>query len=200
MTRKAAATREAIVAACLQTLREEGYGGTSARAIARRGGFGQALIYYHFDDLESLLLAALEKASTDRLRRYREVIGTVSTVADLAARLTDLYREDIAVGHVKAVQEVVASASSSPERGRRVIDLLQPWHELAEQTIARLLAGTSFAALVPAGDAAFAALALYMGMETMTHLDGDRAPGERLLAALRSLAPIADAVRESSRA
>jgi AcrR family transcriptional regulator len=199
MVKRSAATREAIVAACLETLKQEGYAGTSARAIARRGGFGQALIYYHFEDLEALLLAALQKASTDRLRRYREVVGSVTSVTELAERLTDLYREDVAVGHVKAVQEVVASASVSAERGRRVIDLLQPWHELAENTIERLLQGTAFAPLVTAGDAAYAALALYMGMETMTHLDGDRAPGERLLAALRSLAPLADAVRESTR-
>jgi len=188
------------VAACLESLREDGYARTSARSIARRGGFGQALIYYHFEDLGALLLAALEKASTDRLRRYREELTDVRTVTELAERLTELYREDVAVGHVKAVQEVVAGVSASPERGRRVIDLLQPWHELAEATIQNLVAGTAFAPLVPAGDAAFAALALYMGMETMTHLDGDRAPGERLLEALRGLAPLADTIRESSRA
>ena len=200
MVKKSAATREAIVAACLESLREDGYARTSARSIARRGGFGQALIYYHFEDLGALLLAALENASTDRLRRYREELAEVATVTELAARLAELYREDVAVGHVKAVQEVVAGVSASPERGRRVMDLLQPWHELAEAVIQKLVAGTAFAPLVPAGDAAFAALALYMGMETMTHLDGDRAPGERLLEALRGLAPLADTIRESSRA
>jgi len=199
MVKKSAATREAIVAACLESLREDGYARTSARSIARRGGFGQALIYYHFEDLGALLLAALENASTDRLRRYREELAEVATVTELAARLAELYREDVAVGHVKAVQEVVAGVSASPERGRRVMDLLQPWHELAEAVIQKLVAGTAFAPLVPAGDAAFAALALYMGMETMTHLDGDRAPGERLLEALRAVAPIADTIRESSR-
>jgi AcrR family transcriptional regulator len=199
MPKKSAATRDAIVAACLATLREGGYAAASARSIARRGGFAQALIYYHFEDLDALLIAALEKASTDRLSRYRQVLGPVTTVAELAEQLTELYREDIAVGHVKAVQEIVAGASSAPERGRRVMDLLQPWHELAEEVIDRLLAGTGLAPLVPAADAAYAALALYMGMETMTHLDGDRAPGERLLEALRRFAPLADGIREGSR-
>jgi AcrR family transcriptional regulator len=194
-TRKSATTREALVAAALQTLREEGYAGTSARAIARRGHFGQALIYYHFPDLQSLLLAVLERASTERLERYRETLAGVDSVAELADRLSALYREDVEVGHVKAVQEIVAGASSQPELGPRVFELLRPWAELAESTIARLVAGTPFEGLVPAGDAAFAALALYMGMETMTHLNRDAAPGERLLAALRRVAPLADAVR-----
>jgi AcrR family transcriptional regulator len=199
MPKTSAATKEAIVEACLATLRTEGYSHTSARAVARRGGFAQALIYYHFDDLESLLVAALEKASTERLERYREVLAGVDSVTELARRLTDLYREDVAIGHVKAVQEVVAGAASSPGLGPKVIELLQPWTALAAATIDRLIAGSAFESLVPAGDAAFAAVALYMGMETMTHLDGDREPGERLLETLRRVAPLADTIRESAR-
>lgn len=192
---KSATTREAMVTAALQTLREEGYAGTSARAVARRGHFGQALIYYHFPDLQSLLLAVLERASTERLARYREALAEVDSVAALAEKLEALYLEDVQVGHVKAVQEIVAGASSRPELGRQVLELLRPWAQLAEDTIGRLVAGSPLESLVPAGDAAFAALALYMGMETMTHLNGDPAPGERLLAALRRVAPFADMLR-----
>src|SRR5260370_36559939 len=106
--RRSAATRDALVAAALQTLREEGYAGTGARAVARRGGFTQALICYHFADLEALLLAVLERASRERLERYDEQLAGVGSVTELAARLASLYREDVAVGHVKAVQETVA--------------------------------------------------------------------------------------------
>jgi AcrR family transcriptional regulator len=197
-TPKSAATREALVVAALQTLREEGYSRTSARAVARRGGFGQALIYYHFPDLQSLLLAVLEHASSERLDRYREALQGVDSIQELARRLADLYREDVEVGHVKAVQEIVAGAASSPELGRRVFELLRPWAEFAEETIDRLIAGTPLAPLVPAGDAAFAVLALYMGMETMTHLNGDAGPGERLLAALQRVAPLADMLRAAA--
>lgn len=199
MAKRSAATKETIVRACLATLREEGFAGTSARAVARHGGFGQALIYYHFADMQALLVAAVERASGDRLVRYREALAPVSSVAELAAALGDLYREDVAIGHVAAMQEIVGGASSLPGLGRQVIELLRPWAEFATETIARLIAGTPFESLVPAEDAAFAALALYMGMETMTHLNGDREPGERLLQALVQVAPLADAVRESSR-
>ena len=198
MARRSAKTKDAIVQACLDTLRADGFGRTSARAVARRGGFTQALIYYHFEDLQALLVATLERASEDRLTRYREALATVGSVVELAAALDELYREDVETGHVKAVQEIVGGSSSLPGLGPQVIELLRPWAEFTEETIRRLIAGTPFEALVPAEDAAFAALALYMGMETMTHLNGDHAPGDRLLQALQRVAPLADAIRGAS--
>src|ERR671919_781582 len=50
-------TRARIVTAALQALRADGIAGISARAIARHGGFNQALIFYHFGSLEGLLVA-----------------------------------------------------------------------------------------------------------------------------------------------
>ena len=126
MAKRSAATKDALVAAALQTLREEGYSGTSARAVARRGGFTQALIYYHFADLEALLLAVLERASSERLARYREALEGVDSVADLAERLAVLYREDVEVGHVKAVQEIVAGAAWAFERPLTLATRLRP--------------------------------------------------------------------------
>lgn len=163
--------------------------------VARRGGFAPGLIYYHFPDLQALLLAVLEQASESRLQRYREVIEPAASVVELAAALTDLYREDVESGHVKAVQEIVAGTSAAPEAGARVMELLQPWFDFAETTIRRMVADTPVESLVPVRDAGYAAVALYMGMETMTHLEGGRDSSERLLAALRDLAPLADALR-----
>ena len=42
------------------------------------------------------------------------------------------------------------------------------------------MAESPFAALVPAGDAAHAVVALYLGLEMLSHLDGDRAAALRL--------------------
>src|SRR3712207_4123161 len=65
-------TRARIVEAALQTIREEGVVGTSARAIARAGGFNQALIFYHFGSVQDVLLAAVERISEARMARYQE--------------------------------------------------------------------------------------------------------------------------------
>src|SRR6266545_2541069 len=65
-------TRARLVEAAIETLKAEGYAGTSARAIARAAGLNQALIFYYFGNLTGLLLAALDETSARRLTRYRE--------------------------------------------------------------------------------------------------------------------------------
>jgi len=62
-------TRAHLVEAALRTLIEEGYAGTSARAIAGRAGLNPALIFYHFGGVDDLLLAALDRSSAERLER-----------------------------------------------------------------------------------------------------------------------------------
>ena len=42
------AARSALIAATIDALREEGFVGASARAIATRAGFNSAAVFYHF--------------------------------------------------------------------------------------------------------------------------------------------------------
>src|SRR5688572_31369531 len=85
------ATAQTIVKAALETVREEGFAGASSRAIARRGGFNQALIFYHFGSLEGLLVAALRQTSEQRLARYRAAIGPIDTLEELVPAMADLW-------------------------------------------------------------------------------------------------------------
>lgn len=58
-------TRQQLVDAAIETLKDHGFAGASARVIADRAGINQGLIFYHFDSVTGLLLAAL-----DRGQRY----------------------------------------------------------------------------------------------------------------------------------
>src|SRR3982750_333422 len=87
----AAATRRQMVDAALATLKEEGFARTTARAVARRGGFNQALVYYHFGGLDELLLAALDASSGARLERYRAAIDSAGSTPELLARARELF-------------------------------------------------------------------------------------------------------------
>jgi AcrR family transcriptional regulator len=187
-------TRERVVRAALRTLAEDGFAATSARAIARRGGFAPGVIYYHFEDLDHLLLAALEWTSELRLARYREELAGVSSAAELLARLRALYAEDVAEGHVAAVQELVAGAASSPRLGPAIVERLRPWLGLTEDVAGRFLAGTPLAQVVPARELGLAVVALYLGLETLTHLDRDRAMAESLFAAAGPAAALFDSL------
>lgn len=108
--------------------------------------------------------------------------------------MTRLYQEDVAAGDVAAVQEIVAGSSSSPEPGRGVIELLEPWTGFAEEVVGRLLRGAALEPVVPAREVAFALVALYFGVETLAHLDPDRARTRALFDAGARLAPLADAI------
>jgi AcrR family transcriptional regulator len=191
------ATKQRIVAAVIATLKNEGFSGTTARAIGRTGGFNQALIYYHFGSIEELMIAALQDFSERRLERYREALAGVTTLSGLVETMTRLYEGDTRAGEVTAVQEIVAGSSSSRELGRRVVKLLDPWSAFAEEVVTRLLKGTASEAVLPAKEVAYALVALYFGVETLAHLDPDRAKTQALFDAGTRLAPQFDVLLQA---
>lgn len=112
----------------------------------------------------------------------------------LALRPPDLYEEDVAAGEIADVQEIVTGSSCWPELGREVVELLEPWTHFAEEVLGRLLRGTALESLLRAREVAFALVALYFGVETLAHLDPDRARIQALFGAGARLAPLADLV------
>src|SRR6266511_2440554 len=165
-------TRQRIIDAALDTLKREGFTGASARTIADRGGFAQALIFYHFGTVNQLLLAALVETATR------------------------LYREDLAAGHITVLNELIGASLAYPELRPEIAARVQPWVRFAEDVIVRALAGSPLAELIPSRDAVFATVALYLNMQMLTHLNGDDtaaeslfATGERVAALLATLQP-----------
>jgi AcrR family transcriptional regulator len=188
------ATRERILDAAFETLRQEGFNRTSARAIARRGGFNQALVFYHFGSVTDLLLAAMDRVGEARRRRYEEALGMVTTPHELATQARRLYAEDVDSGHATVVAELFAASSGNAELREQMVARMQPWLEFTERLIERFAARSPFAALVDARAAAGAVLALYIGMDLLIHLDGDRSranamfdAGDRLAATVAPL-------------
>jgi len=188
------ATRDRILDAAFETLRSEGFAQTSARAIARRGEFNQALIFYHFGTLLDLLLAAMDRVGAERMERYREVLGGLREPVELARQARRLYVEDLDSGLSTVVAELFAASSGRPELRRQMLDRMRPWMRFTEELIGRFLEGTAFVGLLDANAAARAAMAMYIGMDLLIHLDGDRSradavfdSGDRLAA---TVAPV----------
>jgi AcrR family transcriptional regulator len=174
-------------------VRTEGVARASARTIARNGGFNQALIFYHFGSVNDLLLAALDRSAAARMARYRDVLGG-ATPAEFASLARQLYTEDVEAGHSTVLAELFAASSGNGALGAEMLKRLQPWLELAESLIRRVLAGSPFASLVDARAAAGAVLAMYVGIDLLNHLDVDRSlatdlfdSGERLATAFAPL-------------
>ena len=184
------ATRKRIVAAALQTLKTEGFSGTTSRAIARAGGFNQALIFYHFGTLDGVLLAALDKTSEERLSRYREAVAKAETATELAEVAARIYREDRDLGHMTVVSQMIAGSVARPGLAREVLARMEPWIELCEEALTKALSGLSVSQVVPLRELAYAFTTFYLGLNLVTHLDEDRKRTEALVARLQGLAPL----------
>jgi AcrR family transcriptional regulator len=169
-------SKERVVAAAVETLKREGYAGTSARAVARTGGFAQGVVFYHFGGMRELLLAALDATSAARLAQYRAAIEGVTTLPELVDVAREVYREDLAAGHVRVLSELIAATSHVPDLGPEIAQRIAPWTEFTQAALERVAGATP----VPARELAYAIVALYLGLELLTQLDGDTAAAESL--------------------
>lgn len=183
-------TKGRIVEAALRTLREEGFAGCSARAIARAGGFNQALIFYHFGTLKELLLAALDRTAEERMARYGPAVEEARTLEDMVSVATEIYREDLEAGHITVLSEMIAGSLAHPELGPEIVARMEPWIDFAERAIARVLDRSPFAGVIPARTLAFAVVALYLGIDLLSYLDRDRPRAEAMFEAAARLAPV----------
>ncbi len=179
------ATDQAIVKATLATVRDEGFAGASSRAIARRGGFNQALIFYHFGSLENLLLTALRQTSEERLAIYHEIVDPITTLGELIPAMADLWNEDYGAGHVRVVAQMIAGSANRPELAATVVELIEPWVELAERTFDRVLPPG-----LPTADLAYGTVVWYLGANLITQLDPGGTRTDALFQRGREWAPL----------
>ena len=192
-------TKSRIVEAALETLKAKGFAGSSAREIARQGSFNQALIFYHFGSVQNLLLAALDRVSARRMRAYEPAFERAQTVSELALLAREIYAEDLENGYVTVLVEMVAGGVSNAELGCQVAARLQPWIDMVERKVRALLAGSLYESIVPPRDVAFAIVALYLGIDMLSQLEGDHARAESLLDLGVRYAPLAAALLPSQR-
>jgi AcrR family transcriptional regulator len=192
----ATGTRARIIEAALQALREGGITGISARGIARRGDFNQALIFYHFGSVEGLLIEVARSESARRSALYAEALTGVRTLPELVAVARRLHDEEFASGSVAALTQMLAGAGGSEEMARGIWEAMEPWTTKVHETIERLLAGTPLAGLLPADDLTRAVAGLFLGIELLTGLDPDGDTAS-LFTTMESVARLVDTLLQS---
>jgi AcrR family transcriptional regulator len=187
-------TRRVLVAAAIATLKKEGFVGASARAIAEEAGATQGLIFYHFGSVANLLLAALDSVSADRLVAYEALVANTNSPQDLIDAATEMFRIDLDAGYMSVLAEMIAGASSTSELGPEVAARIGPWRDFAQSAIENSLGDTPFASFLPAADLAYAVVALFLGLEMLSHLDGNREPALNLFALAKQLSGLMEAL------
>jgi AcrR family transcriptional regulator len=188
-----AETRAALIAGAITALREKGYAGASAREIAKHAGCNQSLVFYHFGSVVNLLLAALDRISDERSLRYREAVEQSSSLGELIHTAKSVFDEDLDKGYVAVLVELIAGAQSTPGLGAEVAARIEPWRNFTTDVAQDVLAESPLALLLPADEVAHTIVALYLGLEMLASLDGDRGAALALFDRAGLLATLADA-------
>ena len=184
----AAGTRDALIDGAIAALKEEGFAGASARAIARRAGCNQGVIFYHFGSVANLLLAALDAVSEARRTHYQEAVDRAAGIVELVDAAESVFEEDLDAGHIAVLAEMIAGASSTPGLAAEVAARIAPWRAFTADALRGVIETTPLADAVEPDVAAHAVVALYLGLEMLAHLDGDRSAALSLFDRARLLA------------
>jgi AcrR family transcriptional regulator len=192
---RAAMTRQALVEAAVEALREQGFGGASARDIARRAGSTQSQVFYHFGTVNDLLLAALDDVSARRMAVYAPLLEAARTPAALVATARTVVEADVAEGDLKVMVELIAGSTRVPGMAAQVAERLAPWFAFAETAVRKATAGLPFASLLPVRDIAHAIVAGILGLELLASLGGESDRTARILDQIARLAALVPTLR-----
>ena len=185
-------TKLQIVEAALRTLKLKGFAGASARVIAHEGGFNQALIFYHFGSVRHLLLAVLDLIGERRMNEYGPAFGLARGPRELAALARTIYADDLERGYITVLGEMVSGGVADAELGAEVAARIEPWIAIVERKIEQLLRGSPALLLASPRDLAFGLVALYFGVDMLSHLQADESRAESLLDLGTRLAGLAE--------
>jgi AcrR family transcriptional regulator len=188
-------TREALIAAAIEVLRESGFAAASSRKISQRAGCNQALVFYHFGSVTDLLVAALEAVSAQRLEAYQGLLEHTGTLASLAEAARTVFEADLDAGHVRVLTEMISGAQSVPGLGERVAGVLAPWREFAVTAVRDVMAASPFGPVLPPEQVAHAVVAGILGLEMLASLDDDRAAALALFDRAREIGELLDRAR-----
>lgn len=174
-------TKRQLLKAAFDSLRDAGFKGTTARSISQRASCNQAAIYYHFGSIEALLLASLEKSSTERLANYKTKMGPVTDPAEILALLGELYTDDQASGHLKVLTELAGGITTTTELRDGIQQACEPWLNFVELKVGEVLEASPLSQIVSAEDLADLIFTIVFGMEIRSSIDGNTDRTERIL-------------------
>jgi AcrR family transcriptional regulator len=192
-------TKRRLETAVLDTIREDGIAGVSARTVARRARVNQALIFYHYDNVPGLIEAAALASVSEAIERYRSRLAAAASFADLFATAQQLNAAEQAAGNVRVMAQLVAGAPLDPTIAGCARACLNRWIDALQPTIRRLLDAGPLAGLVDADgmtravSSAFIGLELYEGVDDLGAASAARSLAQlgAVLEAIDALGPVA---------
>lgn len=185
-------TRTRIIEATLETIRNEGMLGASARAIARTGNFNQASIYYHFGSIHEAVIAGLKALSEERLARYEGRLAEVTSLSALVEVGAELHREDVASGTIHILSQVMAASAGDDVFAKEIGEIFQAWIDVVHRALQRVLG--PLVDVLPLHDLASAVSALFLGIELLGELGSPGSRNDSLYTTIGGLARLVETV------
>ncbi|ORA33253.1 TetR/AcrR family transcriptional regulator [Mycobacterium aquaticum] len=118
-----AGTRQRLIEATAQIMRDDGYAAATSRHVAAKVGVKSALVYYYFATMDDLYLAVLRSGADAALARMREALTDTDPLRALwlintDSRLTGLNLEFMALANHRKV--IGAELKTFSERVRDI--------------------------------------------------------------------------------
>jgi len=158
-------TRDALVGATVAALAEQGFSGTSARAVAERAGVAPGGVFYHFGSMDELLAEVFTTCLGRRIGRLRAAVDVPR--AQLAAASTGAVREEFAHPESRALLELVVGAIDSPVLAARVRDGMDESFAFTREVVEVLAGDSPLAAALPLDLVAQVAASAFFGLAVM---------------------------------
>lgn len=170
------ATQAEILGAAIGTFVEQGFHGTSIRAIAARAGVSIALIYYHFPSKEAILRLLMLRVTEELLADLRAAAAAAGD--DPRAQLSALVRVHVRLHTERQAESFIANtelrALSAPVRAE-VVAARDGVNVLFKTVIGAGIADGTFR-VADAHTAALAILVMCTGVASWYRADGPISP------------------------
>lgn len=185
-------TRRRLIDATIETIRRQGIAKVSARTIATTGEVNQALIFYHFGSVTNLLGEACLVTTAERLEQYGPRLDKVDSFTGLIEISRILHDEELALGNVNVLAQVLAGSQANPELAEITGRALRLWTDQVESVLRRLLVDSPFNEILEPRSLALLVSAAFIGIELVEPTE--LIEGEGTLAALHQLAGVAEVI------
>ena len=130
-----ASTRMRILQAARRRLCEAGYAQLNLRDIARDAGVNHALINYHFQGKQQLVLAVLDAANSELLERQKRMYAEPGSASGKWQQACEFYEQDLQSGFVRLMMELLAASFTDEALRREVLPRRLAWFQVVESAV-----------------------------------------------------------------